>query len=202
MDVPVTLSGKITIPDPAPTSPLPIPFVAGNPWKRAYASIGGASGKLPDSSQATWLPALKNLTTGDDMILDGPPLSGSGVMVCRSSFVVVLENKGSSIVRVRAGIGVASVIPGGKPMYPWLGVMHAASDDKRSYRTLPPGDAREFTGFRVDIVSEDLQSDQPIPGWPSWKVNGAPKLILCGGCDTPGASVIYRDILFDAQVIR
>src|ERR1700691_2645643 len=164
-----------------------------------YASVAGQELLLnKEPATVPWLEPLPLLSGAKGYIEFAPPYSGTGRMQLRTSATVTVENKGKTVAKVRIGIGVDNPIAGAKPLYPFLGVEHGPQDNITEYETLAPGEARRINCWRVDIVDNALESDQPIAGWPNLSIAGKPLLALCGNNDTPANPVYFRDVQMDA----
>ena len=156
----------------------------------------------------TYLSQLNRLDDPTKYIELAPPYSGCGVLRVETTATLILENKGTGLARVRMVIGVNNSNGSNKPLYPYLGVSHGGGDAASEYFTIAAGQTTPpFTLVRFDIVDNDLESDQPISGWPNWVVlPGAgktikPTLLLCGNNDTPSNPVWYRDVQMTLKVI-
>jgi hypothetical protein len=165
-----------------------------------YDSGDSVLGSLQPAG-ASWINGLLR-SDGTELSLDPPPLSGSGILSLRSFYTMYLVNTGNTVALVRHGIGVSNPVNSNKPMYPYLGVSHGQQDSLSAFESLKPLEIRKVCGLRWDTVDEALQSDQPIPGWPNWKlVNGPsgkpPQLVLCAANDTPAVTVMYRNVQFE-----
>lgn len=171
-----------------------------------YASSAGQAALLnTEPPTVKWLEGLNRLDDSDKYIELAPPYSGCGVLHCKTSCHLIVENKGATPAKVRFVIGVDQTNGSNKPVYPYLGVSHGPGDAITEYETLAPGEARSISLVRFDIVDNALQSDQPIAGWPNWTVAkgagqpGLPIFCLCGNNDTPANAVYYRDVQFTVE---
>lgn len=165
-----------------------------------YVSKASQFGKLPtDPASVPWLNNLTMLDGSGKPLGLSPPYSGTGIFRIRTSATMIVENQGKTTAKIRRVIGVDMPVSGAKPMYPYLGISHGSGDALTQYETLAAGEARSIYCFRYDVVDEALQSDQPIPTWPNWKVNGKPLLCLCANNDTASNPVIYRDVQLEIE---
>ena len=207
MIIPVNLS--VTIPDPVPgpagptgpqgpTGPTGPVGPAGPPgagvtllpfqWNWTYSDPVGFSRVVPPSFN----DGLKD-PNGNYIKLQ-PPTSGVGRVDFRCDMTVLVFNPNVSAARIRCGLGVGSVIPGAKPMYPYLGVNHGnIIADSTRFVTVPPQTQVMVSGFREDIVDNALESDQPIAGWPNWSMAngqlGVPPFVIVQFIGDPALSV-------------
>ena len=143
-------------------------------------------------------------STGTTYAKIQPPVKGVGPLWFRTDYKLYVRNPNFSIVRVRSCLGVGSVIAGPKPMYPYLGVAHGQEwQDPDQCVSLGPGDQTEMTGFRLDIVDNALQSDQPIPNWPNWSMAsgqlGQPPFVLVQFFGDSMLPVEVRGLFMQAQ---
>jgi hypothetical protein len=149
-------------------------------------------------------PALKNgyndgikTKSGEYMILNGPPESGNGIYVVHSTLQGTIDNTdGTENVEVEFFIGVKDPSENNKPMYPYLGVVHMRSP---KIYFVPRGQMVQVVDERLDVVDNKLQQDQPIPGWPAWKLNkasGKPYPTLLAQAHVVSGSAIIKNVMF------
>lgn len=161
----VPISGTATLPDPAT---IPTPWTQFSCW---YTDPAGAYRTItPGYNGGLWKATMPNEPQSSSFIRIEPPTSGTGVLRMRTSLKLLVDNRANlAHAVVKVCLGVTGPLNTTKPMYPYLGVQHAHGDvDPDEMAIVPAGGMAWVTDFRLDIVDNALESDQPIAGWPTW----------------------------------
>lgn len=117
-----------------------------------------------------------------------PTISGIGVLKFVSQCYMTIVNNNGVAGSFKWGLGVTSVNGPNKPMYPYLGVNHAPGPQLSSLQpiTILPNISMVVYQFRMDVVDNALESDQPIPNWPNWTLVPSPAPNLLYPAVAPG----------------
>lgn len=98
-----------------------------------------------------------------------PVINGTGMLLFHTEFRIRVKNTGNQDGSFYCSLGTtsSSTTPdNGRPLYPYIGLCHDI--DNTTPETIGPGEVKNHTGFRLDIV-DDAYAD--VQNWPNWSVN-------------------------------
>jgi hypothetical protein len=101
-----------------------------------------------------------------NFIMRPPPAGGSSPIVLVSEFVVSVGNPRSSLVEVKAQIGVSNPSEAEYPMRPYIGVLHSVST-----AILQPESECCLKVIRMDVIDPNI-----VPTALPWRLVGNPQL--------------------------